>query len=273
MDKDKVIQPIDEIQQLANKVKQIEQDNRYSYSYNSKIFFRELIKEIQNKKDYINFVAVLFGVTGIFLNINKEVDYIKNIQVLLLVLSLICFIILSFKILLNLSSKLLGDIGGSLKIFYAVINAFLIYNICRFIWLNYANELWELFKYVSLPLVLLFFNIFVVALYRWNKKKNVIKNLWFIEYLFINIIAFNFWSKLSSNNLDLLKTIYSYSDVDKNVFLYNLMLSYILDAFGILEKIKFVQRLRTTKTKRIIVDVVIFGLPLGLYYSIKFLVS
>ncbi len=35
-------------------------------------FFRELIKEIQNKKDYINFVAVLFGVTGIFLNINKE---------------------------------------------------------------------------------------------------------------------------------------------------------------------------------------------------------
>lgn len=272
-DNNKEIRTIDEVKQLADKVEQLKKDHEYSIIYNFKSFFRILITEIISKKDFINFVAILFGVTGIFLNINKDVDYIKNLQAILLSISLLSFIILSLKIFSKLFRKYMGYIEITFLYFYASINLFLIYNVYEFIKLNYANELWELTKYLSLPLVFLGFSFILILIYKWNKQSNRIKDFNSAEYLIMGILAIGFWSRLSSREYDLYQTFLSYTNIHQNITTYLFIVLYLCDSFGLFLKFNLFKKLITSRLKKILFDILFVGIPTGLYYVIKYLLS
>lgn len=194
--------------------------DKFSFRQSIIEYYLNFKKEIYNKKEFLLFISIVFTIAGVFLNINSTDVYLKNIQVLLLIISLLLLFSLTAYMISKIIKKTTSNFVRALDIIVISIIWCFLYNSSLYIYTNYNENLNLLFKYyLTFPILFFLSNFLFILLFKlFRKKFKFQSNVFVSAWGFFNVLLIQ---RSFGHDPNMFKIVHSFFQINiLNVLLY-----------------------------------------------------
>jgi len=214
-------------------------------------------------KNYFQIVAFLMTITALFLGIESNNLFLQRIQALLL---FILVVVISFILLSSLTIYYKGkhtEIYYAFGMLFQAIGLLFLYNIFRYLFTNFKEELFYYLKFTGVPLIAIFTNLISIYFFKLIRKYKDIKGSQ-LESFFLIILDFNLVMKYISSDLDFIKTLQNLIRLEFT----NILLVYIFFITLWQELRPFDERTKISALVETIILAILILLPMAMNYFI-----
>jgi len=242
-------------------------------------FFLDLKNGFLKHKGAIFFCGFTVSLSALFLNIAGEDVYLKRIQALFLLLSSSTIMFLTFFVLKQGFKKTTSNLYQAVHLFFIIIVVFFIFNITKYIQINFSEAISYYFRYLLPALVYIFINITLLLLLKFLNKKNKDEVFYhetidWAVLLSLNGFFLSAYMLHDFNFLETIKYIFSFNFHFLSI-IYQICFAIYLDLF-LYNRLFLKFRTKTMLYRVVVIHLILFVilfLPFIIKYSVLLLVK